>query len=41
MVELIRLRREEGYGKLPVAIEQALDLGCVDIAAIRHLLMSY
>jgi hypothetical protein len=40
MVELIRLGREAGYGKLTVAIEQALDLGCADVAAIRHLTMS-
>ncbi len=40
MVELVRMGRESGYGKLTSAIEQALDLGCGDVAAIRHLLMS-
>jgi hypothetical protein len=40
MVELIRIGREFGYEKLTTAVEQALDLGCGDVAAIRHLLMS-
>ncbi len=40
MVELVRIGRESGYAKLTTAIEQALDLGCADVAAIRHLLMS-
>jgi hypothetical protein len=40
MVELIRIGREFGYGKLTTAVEQALELGCGDVAAIRHLLMS-
>ena len=40
MVELVRLGRESGYAKLTSAIEQALDLGCADVAAIRHLLMA-
>ncbi len=40
MVELIRIGRESGYAKLTTAIEQALYLGCADVAAIRHLLMS-
>ena len=40
MVTLIRMGREFGYEKLRTAVEQALDLGCEDVAAIRHLLMS-
>jgi len=40
MVTLIRMGREFGYEKLTAAIEQALDLGCEDVAAIRHLLIS-
>jgi len=41
MVELIRMGREFGYEKLTGAIEQALDLGCRDVAAIRHLLQAH
>jgi hypothetical protein len=40
MVTLIRMGREFGYEKLAAAVEQALDLGCEDVAAIRNLLMS-
>lgn len=40
MVALIRLGREFGYAKLEAAVDQALDLGCTDVAAIRHLLMA-
>jgi transposase len=40
MVTLIRMGSEFGYEKLAIAVEQALDLGCGDVAAIRHLLMS-
>jgi hypothetical protein len=40
MVTLIRMGREFGYESLTAAVEQALDLGCEDVAAIRHLLMS-
>ena len=29
-----------GYEKLATAVERALDLGCGDIAAVRHLLLS-
>src|SRR6202048_4212787 len=36
MVTLIRMGREFGYEKLATAVEQALDLGCADVAAIRH-----
>jgi transposase len=40
MVELIRMGREFGYEKLTGAIDQALALGCRDVAAIRHLLQA-
>ncbi len=40
MVTLIRMGREFGYEKLATAVERALHLGCGDVAAIRHLLMS-
>jgi transposase len=40
MVTLIRMGREFGYESLTAAVEQALDLGCEDVAAIRHLLLS-
>jgi hypothetical protein len=40
MVTLIRMGREFGYESLTAAVEQALDLGCEDVAAVRHLLMS-
>ena len=37
---MIRMGREFGYAKLETAVEQALELGCTDVAAIRHLLMT-
>ena len=40
MVELIRIGREAGYEKLTTAIQEALEMGCADVAAIRHLMMS-
>ena len=40
MVALLCLGREFGFKKLEVAVEQALQLGCTDVAAIHHLLMS-
>ena len=40
MVALIRMGREFSYPKLEAAIERALELGCMDVAAIRHLLMT-
>ena len=36
----IRMGREFGYEKLRAAVEQALDMGGGDVAAIRHLLLS-
>ena len=40
MVALICMGREFGYAKLETAVAQAMELGCTDVAAIRHLLMS-
>lgn len=38
MVELLLLAREHGYRKLDAVIRWALELGCSDPAAVRHLL---
>jgi Mu transposase, C-terminal domain len=38
MIELLQLGREHGFARLRMAIEAALDLGCTDAAAIRHLM---
>jgi hypothetical protein len=38
MIELLQLGREHGFDRLRVAIEAALELGCTDAAAVRHLL---
>ncbi len=40
MVAVIRLGCEFGYAKLEAGVVEALELGCTDVAAIRHLLMS-
>jgi transposase len=40
MVALIRMGREFGYAKLETSVAQAMELGCTDVAAIRHLLMT-
>ena len=40
MVELVQLGREHGYDKLREAVSQALELGCTDAEAIRHLVES-
>lgn len=40
MVALLRLGREFGATKLKASVEQALTLGCTDVAAIHHLLMT-
>lgn len=40
MVALIRMGREFSYARLQAAVEKALALGCLDVAAIRHLLMA-
>jgi hypothetical protein len=38
MVELLQLGSRQGYGRLRGAIEAALQLGCTDASAVRHLL---
>ncbi len=40
MVAVIRMGREFGYAKLEASVVEALELGCTDVAAIRHLLMA-
>jgi hypothetical protein len=40
MVAVIRMGREFGHAKLEACVVAALELGCTDVAAIRHLLMS-
>lgn len=40
MVAVIRMGREFGHAKLEATVVEALDLGCIDVAAIRHLLMA-
>jgi transposase len=40
MIALIRMGREFSYAKLEASVTQAMQLGCTDVAAIRHLLMS-
>ena len=38
MIELLQLGRAYGQGRLRMAVEAALALGCGDSAAVRHLL---
>jgi len=40
MVALMRMGREFGYAKLETSVARAMALGCTDVAAIRHLLMT-
>jgi hypothetical protein len=40
MVELLSLGTAEGWEQLRAAVEQALSLGCHDVAAIQHLLVA-
>lgn len=40
MVAVIRMGGEFGYAKLEACVTESLRLGCTDVAAIRHLLMS-
>ena len=40
MVAVIRMGCEFGHAKLEASIGDALQLGCTDVAAIRHLLMT-
>ena len=40
MIELLQLGSRHGYDRLRTAIELALQLGCIDAAAVRHLMVS-
>ena len=40
MIELLQLGSGEGWSRLRAAVEQALSLGCHDVAAIRHLMLA-
>ena len=40
MVAVIRMGCEFGHARLEASVVAALELGCMDVAAIRHLLMS-
>lgn len=40
MIDLLALGRGERWGQLCTAVEQALSLGCHDVAAIRHLMQA-
>jgi transposase len=40
MIELLSLGASEGWDQLRVAVDQALSLGCQDVAAIRHLMIT-
>ena len=40
MIELLQLGRRYSYERLQRAIEQALDVGAADAAAVRYLLMA-
>jgi hypothetical protein len=37
MIQVISLVREHGHERVRAAVEEALNLGCSDAAAIRHL----
>lgn len=40
MIELLLLGRQHGYQRLEQAVARALDLGCTDAAAVRHLMVT-
>ncbi len=40
MIELLSIGASEGWDQLHGAVDQALSLGCQDVAAIRHLMIS-
>lgn len=40
MIDLLKLARQFGHGRLKEAIEAALDTGCTDAAAVQHLLQA-
>lgn len=39
MIELLQLGKKHGFDSLQKAVENSLQLGCMDVAAIRHLLI--
>ena len=39
MIELLQQGSRHGWERLKQAVEQALDIGCTDAAAVRHLLV--
>ena len=40
IIELLQLGSGDGWTRLRSAVEQALSLGCHDVAAIRHLMLA-
>ena len=40
MIELLQLGKKHGYDRLSVAFRIALEKGCSDSAAIKHLLLN-
>ena len=38
MIDLLKLARQNGHGRLRAAIETALGTGCTDAAAVEHLM---
>jgi hypothetical protein len=40
MIGLLQFGSHHGYERLRLAIESALQLGCIDAAAVRHLMVS-
>jgi transposase len=40
IIELLQLGTGDGWGRLRSAVEQALSLGCHDVAAVRHLMLA-
>ncbi len=39
MIELLQQGSKHGWEKLKLAVQEALDIGCTDAAAVRHLLV--
>jgi hypothetical protein len=39
MIELLQQGSKHGWERLKQAVQQALDMGCTDAAAVRHLLV--
>ena len=40
MIDLLALGKGERWDQLRAAVEQALSLGCHDVAAVRHLIFA-